>query len=320
MAGTLPDNAQTHADLDGGLQSVIDASTIIAESQYMVWTNADDKGGNETLDQGTGKVYPILGALTPVSAALDLDVNPASIDLADDVATINVAEYGNPAHLAARINRASKTQAVQGVIDALTQNMSESVDLICGSACVGGSVVRFADAAANAAALAVANVMDRNEVVAVRATLRAARAPVFADGLYRAFLSPYSVADLFASGSLNDFTDTAKYVNQEAIMTGEIGTWLGFRFFEASQANVATNGAGAAGGGNTVGDLVKAVFCGQRYARGVYQDRPAVKVKPLGDSMDRFLSVFWKGAFGFGLIRNANGVVWKGRSAHAPNV
>lgn len=318
MADTLPNNAQTTADLDAGLQTTIDRSTIIAEAQYQVWTNACDK--DDPLTEGTGIVYPILGALTPVSAALDLDVNPASIDLADDVATISVAEYGNPAHLAARINRASKTSAVQGVIDALTQNMSESVDLICGNVCVAGTVVRWADAAANAAALAVANVMDRNEIVAVRSTLRAARSPVYPDGFYRAFVSPYSVADLFSSGSLNDFTDVAKYANQDAIMSGEIGTWLGFKFFEASQANVTTNGAGAAVEGNTVGDLVKAVFCGQRFCRSVTQDRAAVRAKPMGDSMDRFLSVFWKGTFGFGLIRNANGVVWKGRSAHAPNV
>jgi N4-gp56 family major capsid protein len=317
MAGTLPDNAQTTADLDAGLQAQIDESTIIAESQYIVWTAACDR--EDPLDVGTGIVYPLLGALDPVSAPLDLDVNPASIDLADDTASITVDEYGNPAHLAARINRASKTQSVQGVIDGLTQNMAESVDLICGTAAVAGTVVRLADGVANAAALTAAGIMDRNEVIAVRATLKASRAPLFPDGFYRAILSPYSVSDIFASGSLSDFTDTAKYTDPNAILTGEIGTWLGFRFFEASQANLTDNGAGAAGGGNTVGDLVKAVFCGMRYCRSVVQERPAVRVKPLGDSMDRFLSVYWKGLFGFGRIRNSNGVVWKGRSAFAPH-
>ena len=317
MAGELPDNAQTTVDLDAGLQTQIDESTIIAESQYMVWAAAIDR--DDPLETGTGIVYPLLGALDPVSTELDADVNPASIDLSDDVATITVGEYGNPAHLAARINRASKTRAVQGVIDGLTQNMAESVDLIQGNAAVAGTVIRIADRAANVAALTTANIMDRAEVIAARATLRAAKAPMFPDGLYRAILSPYSISDILASGSVGDFTDVAKYVDQSAILTGEIGTWLGFRFFEASQANLTNNGAGAAADGNTVGDLVKAVFCGQRYLRSVTQERPAVRVKPLGDSMDRFLSVFWKGLFGVGRIRNANGVVWKGRSAYAPH-
>lgn len=318
-ANELPDNAQTTADLDAGLQTTIAESTLIAESKYLVWPGLVPPEREDDIDSGTGVTYPILGAITPTSTALSADVNPSSIDLSDTVATITVGEYGNPAHLANQIGRQSKTQAVQAVVDAITQNQAESVDLIAGTRAVAGTVIRIADGAANVAALAVANIMDRNEFVAVRATLRNANAPTFSDNLYRAVLSPSSMADLFASGSLGEFTDLAKYADPSAILTGEVGTFLGFRILEASQANVETDGAGVDGGGNTLGDLIKAVFCGDRFLGAVFLDRPMVRVKPLGDSMDRFQSVYWKGTFNYGIIRNANGVVWKGRSAYATN-
>lgn len=315
-----PNNAQTVDELDAGIVTVIDGETILANAQYQVWPNCVAPNNARYNVRGKSVSFPKLEALTPVVDELDATENPASANLADDLAEVILREYGLPVDLQKKVLKTSQIDAIRDIVRALTQNQAESVDAIAGVAALGGTAVRYADGVANNAGLLAGSIFDRNEIIAAVATLTEARAPVFADGTYMAILHPRSISDLFASGAnLGDFTDVAKYANPDAIRTGEIGKMHGCTFFRASQRNVTVDGAGAAGGGNTLGDLIKNLVCGAGYLGYAEGEAPAVAYKPSGDRMDRFLSFYWKGLFGFGRIKEGNAVRIHCRSAFGDN-
>ena len=314
-----PNTPNTEANVDAGLQTIIAREVIYANAQYMAWHGiALEKQAD---GEGTGVTFPVLSALAVAEDTLPADSNPASAAMADTTAAVTILEKGNILDLQQRLSRSSKYDAFQAAAQLLSVNMAESVDAIAGGVAIAGSNLRRIAGRAADTDLLVADVITRAELVRAAVQLKSQRAPKHDDGFYRCVLNPYMVGDLFATGAnLGDFVDVSKYSTPESLLTGEIGRLAGFSFIEASQKNVATNGAGEAVGANTVGDRVMALCCGKGYVGYAWALQPFVRIKmEASDRMERFVVMYWKGEFGYGRIREANAIRLAGRSAYAPN-
>lgn len=304
-------------NVDAALQTVIDEQTIMANSGRLVWQNLVWE--KPLTGKGNSVTFPKLSALAVVTEPLAATSNPDGVQAEDDSEVITVLPYGNLAEFQLELELLSKEDIPTDKIALLAVNMAESHDAIIAVPAVAGSNVRVSAGRANAAALTVGDVLTYEDVIAARSFLDDNGAPTFDDGTFYAMVRSCSYSDLLTGGNLGDFQDVTKYANPETFRTGEIGRFAGFTFFKPSQGNIANNGAGAAAGGNTVGDLVKNVFAGKGAIGYAYHTKPSVKSKPMGDKMDRFTVVYWKGLFGVGRVREENLLRVISRSNYAPH-
>lgn len=309
-----PTNPTTGSELDAGIQATIVEKTIFANAQYLVWDSFAMH--REAAADGSGAVFPKMSALATATTPLSANSNPAVVQLADSTVTITTAEYGNPVELGKKLLRNSKLPVINDSVQVLAVNMAETRDAIAGAVAIAGSNVRFVNGRANAAALASGDVLSRAEIVRAWSQLHSQNAPPFDDGTFYAGIHPYALADLFASGAnLGDFTDVSKYAAPEMHRTGEIGKFLGFSIFRASQRTYDDLSAGV----GDVADRCLSVFAGKAFIGYAWSLEPAII--PAFDSNDRlkrFINLGWYGDFAYGRIREENGYRIESRSNHAP--
>ena len=313
-----PTNPTTGADLDVGLQPMIEIEGIAANAEYLVWDNIAMHRSAIATQGGNAATFPKLSALAPTTTALDATENPSAESLADTAVTITPNEYGVPVELGRKLLRTSPRAILQDAIRILSVNAVESRDKLGGTVALAGSNVRYVNGRANAGLLQAGDVVSRAEIVRAKVQLGKQKAPKFADGSYAAVLGSAQIGDVFGSGSLNDFVDVSKYASPEVIRTGEIGRFMGFTFYEASQANVSTGGAGAGLDPDPDADLCLALFCGMGYLGYAYtQDPMVIPAFDANDRLKRFISLGWYGDYNYGRIREENGYRLGSRSAYS---
>jgi N4-gp56 family major capsid protein len=122
-------------------------------------------------------------------------------------------------------------------------------------------------------------------VVAAVVALKIADVPTFPDGTYHSLINPAESAALMNQTGEIGWTDTMKYANAKALLTGEIGTLRGVRFIESNRV----------AGNKTV------IFGPDAFIWGDYQTIQAYRVAPGGDHSDPLAQrglVGWKGMWG----------------------
>lgn len=310
----IPANPTTGATLDTAVRLSIARRTIMANAQYRVWEQIAQV--REAVS-GTGADFPIMDAISVDTTALSGTASPEPTQLTDSHASITTAEYGLASELGKKLLRNSEARVLDDAVGTIATHAAEKIDLVAGTAALGGSSVRYAGGQANANALTATDIINKAEIIRAKATLELARAPKFLNGTFAAVLNSVSINDLFNSGgTAGDFMDVSKYATPETIRTGEIGQWMGFTFFRASQANIATLAAGAL----NVADKISSLFCGDHFlGKAVGLDITIIPARDLGDILDRFIALGWKADLGFGRIKETNGLRVVSRSAFASN-
>jgi N4-gp56 family major capsid protein len=122
-------------------------------------------------------------------------------------------------------------------------------------------------------------------VVAAVVALKLADVPTFPDGMYHALINPSEAAALMNQTGETGWTDTVKYANAKALLTGELGQLRGVRFIESNRVS----------GSKTV------IFGPDAFVWGDYQTIRAYRVAPGGDHADPLAQrglVGWKGMWG----------------------
>lgn len=120
--------------------------------------------------------------------------------------------------------------------------------------------------------------------------MKIAEVPMFPDQTYHAEVSPTDAALIMAEVGELGWTDTQKYANSTALLTGEIGKFRGVRFIESTRI---------------LND--KSILHGPEFfAWGDYQTVQAYRVAPGGDHADPLAQrglVGWKGMWGLTTIK-----------------
>jgi N4-gp56 family major capsid protein len=181
--------------------------------------------------------------------------------------------------------------AAQGS-EKVARNMLETMDLI-----VADTVVKSAGAAGGLPVLAAAGTglvaADLRKAVTY---LKKRNIPAFADGFYRAMVSPEAVYDLMSDTSLGGWIEVSKYAANTQLLNGEIGRMYGVRFIETNVGLADVGGAGKFG----------SLFFGPDYfAWGDLQTARAYFVSAGGDHADpaaQSTLMYWKAMFGCHLM------------------
>lgn len=114
------------------------------------------------------------------------------------------------------------------------------------------------------------------------------------------------IADLRADTSAGGWIDVNKYMNVGEVISGEVGSFAGFRIVRNNNATFADQtGAGTV-------DLYNSYFLGAN-ALGKAVSQPVSVGFTQTDKMNRFLNVYWKGVLKYGIIDQDG--VWLGQSA-----
>lgn len=314
---------QVLADFANTVRPTLALASLEANMRRRVWENAVSVR-RERLT-GSSVNVPKLGALTPRSAAMDADADPAPLVLdADTLANLPILDLGDHMQVADEVIMHRDVDTVRDIGISLAQHEAESLDLIAGNAALAGSNVIFGGNKADAASLLAGDTFDASDVIRAKSRLTgydgSASAQRFPEG-YRAFVHSLHVQDAFASGGIQGFVDKAKYATPESFLAGEIGRWHGFTFFEAESANYEALAAGDDGGGNPDADLISALFCGAGYLGQAFSMAPTGPQGPFpaGDHMGRFYVLRWRAKLGYGRVREGNGIILKTRAAYAAN-
>lgn len=114
------------------------------------------------------------------------------------------------------------------------------------------------------------------------------------------------IHDLRADTSAGSWIDVNKYATPETILPNEVGSFAGFRVVRNNAATYADQtGAGTV-------DLYNSYFFGANaFGKAVSQDVSIGFTQT--DKMNRFLNVYWKGVFKYGIIDQD--ALWLGQSA-----
>lgn len=127
--------------------------------------------------------------------------------------------------------------------------------------------------------------------------------PTFADGKYRGIIEPGVVFDIEEDTSVGGWLQAAQYATiAGGLLTGELGSFAGFRFVESTNAFVA-----AAGGAAGIDVYSSFLFGPEAYVFGDWGSISGHVVQPggHGDELAQVASVGWKGFFGAMLLDEA---------------
>jgi N4-gp56 family major capsid protein len=181
-------------------------------------------------------------------------------------------------------------------------NAAQTIDLFVGNVLHAGTArLLYAGTATSRVTVGAAMNMTGALIRRAVAVLKTANVPTFPDGTYHAFIHPMILHDLKADTADGGWVDITRYSQPENFRTGEVGTYMGVRFFETNVANLFAN-AGVAG---TVDVYSTYIFGPDSFAFGDLQSVQAYMVSPGGDHVDPLAQkaiVGWKAMFGTKLL------------------
>lgn len=197
------------------------------------------KGGGLTMEWRKANVLAV--ATTPLVEG----VAPTDDTFGYTSVTVTIAQYG------AFVKGSDVITEV--TIDPLLDNISEeqgvqagmTIETIDRTALNAGTTVRYADAVANRAAVAIANKMDNDELVIARRTLTVNKATPVRGRYFAAITHPFVTADLIRDANIKASLDAGN-TGGEATINGYLGRYMGIEFVESTMAMVFT-GAGVGG-------------------------------------------------------------------------
>jgi hypothetical protein len=135
-------------------------------------------------------------------------------------------------------------------------------------------------------------------IVSAVTALKVGDVPTFADGTYRALISPNDAAAIMLELGEIGWTETSKYAASDQLLNGEIGKFRGVRFIES----------------NRITDGKTIIHGPDAWVWGDYQTIQSYRVAPGGDHADPLAQrglLGWKGMWGMAIVAFQTG-------AHGP--
>lgn len=229
---------------------------------------------------------------TPTSQAFTISVDQCTATQVGGVLEItDLALVQSPHNL----------MAVAG--DKIADQGAHTIDQMVREILAAGTSVIYATGSARSTQ-ATSNVLTGALIKKAVARLKTVNVKPFADGFYRAIITPAQEYDLQTDTATGGWIDVYKYTDNLPLITGESGRYAGVRFQVSSTAKVfATAGASSA-------NVASAILFGpDAYVIGDMQTLRGSFVAPGGDHGDPLgqkALVGWKCSFG-SMLADANG-------------
>lgn len=244
----------------------------------------------------------LAAATTPLSETTDPDAvalpNPTAV-------TLTPLEYGNVSIATLKVKATSFFDVDPDQRDAIGWNMRDTLDSLVGTTLVGGTNVRYAEAAANRAALTGQHNITAADVRYIVAKLRGNAAQGKRGDLYWAGIHPDISHDLRAETGAGSWQNAHQYAAPGAFWPGEIGVYEGAFFVESARMPTVTGTADGTDAGSGADLVYHTIFAGKEaLAEGVVVE-PEVRVGVVPDKLNRFFPLGWYGYLGWCRFREA---------------
>lgn len=189
--------------------------------------------------------YPDLAPLG-IDDTLGEALAPAEYDLTVTTESFVPRQYGKVLKISDLAQLDSPHDLISIASERLARAATESMDNIIRDVLKQGTNVRYAANRASRATVASTDKLTGLEIKQTVARMKAANIPTFADGFYRAIVSPAVEFDLLTDTTDNGFLQATKYTKSLDLLNGEIGTYAGVRFMVSPNAATFTGGVGGA--------------------------------------------------------------------------
>jgi N4-gp56 family major capsid protein len=238
--------------------------------------------------------------LTAATTPLTEGAAPTSRALAIESETLTVAQYGDVLEWTDLAELDSPHEIVAISAERAARAAALTIDTIVRDKLAAGTNVKYSNGSARST---VSATMTGDLVKRMFWFLQSSNVPTFADGTYRAIITPEQAYNLEADTATGGWMDAHKYVQNAPLLSGEVGRYAGVRFMVSDNAKVfATAGAGAV-------DVHSAFFMGPKsYAIGDSQTLRAYFIPRGGDHSDPLAQLGklgWKVRFGAILLDQA---------------
>jgi len=307
--------------------------------------SADEDASKEklwSLDDGDpmpGKIvtFTLYSNFDAKTTALSETGDPTAIDVSLSQVSITLVEYGNVLTRSAKVKATSFLDLDQDIVGLIAWNASVSIDLIARAAWdaeTGGTWNFYASGSAVASITpgklltwafirTMANKLERNNVPPPR-TLRSGAQ------LHGAIIHPDTKQDLRGQTGSGSWRFPKEYADADELMTGEIGSFEGFRYQMTNHARVQISSGASVGGASA--DVYTSYFYGLE-AIGKANGNVGSYVEDDGtngeftvvfsgpfDKLRRIRNIGWKSLAGYGAIRTNALYKYHHASAYQTNV
>lgn len=246
--------------------------------------------------------------MTAATGTLNESTDVDAVALADAQVTVTLLEKGNVAKTTAKARGTAYIELDPVVVNLVGYNAGLSVDTIAAAVLAGGTNVRYPGASGGTARNTIlpTDVVTAAGVRRAVAELRGANVATF-NGSYVGFIHPDASYDFRNATGTLAWTDPHAYSDPTGIWNGDIGTFGGVRFIEASRTPIVAD----AGSSTTLTDVYQTLIVGKQALAKAWSitdgggPQPSVFPTPITDNLRRFQGTAWYHLYGIARFREA---------------
>lgn len=280
--------------------------------ELMYHAMADVKPTNQS-HRGAAVQFNIYTDLAAQTTPLSETADPDAISISDGTVTLTLAEYGAVIKTTAKLRATSFLDIDSDMANIIGFNAGLSLDTLDRTTLSGGSNVRYAlgtgVAPAGRSSVTPANTIRATDVRRARVDLRNASVmPNGGGSLFWAIIHPDVAFDLQQETGSGAWRTPHEYAAPDAIWSGEIGAFQGFRFLESNRAPLFSD----AGSSPTTTDVYGTLFGGKQAMAETfattegYGALPTIVRGPTVDALQRINPIGWKHLYASGRFREAS--------------
>lgn len=253
---------------------------------------------------GSPVVFNFYGDHAAQTTALNETTDPETISVSMSTVSVTLAEYGAVSRTTKKYRGLSMVPAPdRDVAELIGYNAGLSHDTLARDVLVAGSNVVYAGTAtARNQVSANENIVAADVAYAV-AKMRGANVKPWAGGKYVSLIHPDVAVDLRSETGDGSWVSPANYSDAQRRWNGDVGSFAGAQFIEASRAPYFTNAGDGSGGAGNI-DVYATLFMGQEclamaYSKPESAPTPQFVIGPVTDALNRhhLFGWYWMGGF-----------------------
>lgn len=183
---------------------------------------------------------PTKMTVSAATATLTEGTTPASQAYTYTTVTATPTQYGIFVELSDRVIKAAKTAIIDEAGETLGYNIARIIDQVVQTTVNAGTLVIYADAVANRAALGAPNTLGGAELNKAAIKLKSTDAKEVDGGGFIGIVHPFAAGDLRAEAN-GAWVEFSKYTTPDKLFNGETGKLYGVRLVESSNVQTFTS-------------------------------------------------------------------------------
>jgi len=273
-----------------------------ANRSKVLFRGAVDKYLADPTHAGSTYTLQIYNDLAETSAALTEIAEPDAVaPPANDTVNVAFAEWGRLVVRSFKLDQTSLAQVDPMILDQLARDQAVSLDNEIKTIANAGTNVFYGGNAVSTVTVDAADVIDSDDIRAIRTFLVRKSADTVVGDLYHALVHPNQSYDLRRESAAGGWQDLHKYAAPDVFWPGVIGVYEGVFFQETPRVKVANDGAASA-------TNYRAIFRGRQALAEVVWKEPGTVIAEPGvvDKLSRHRAFGWHGALNWAIYRQNN--------------